>query len=294
MQLAKNPYSLQRLMEFQIQYIIGHVLMSILILEAGDKQANTSELGDRKPVPSSRQLLQTSATLYHKGGLCLLLNGIGSACTYWVMHSLVAELLAILLPSSVAYIVASVLLAETHFFWTAYTILPRDQLRFVPKPRNYQRWKALMLPTLAYATAEMVMVHVPALLISGFTLPLDKEVTIAQLSHIVRSDILISGIMLSAQLFLLLPSYMVLILAHASLLPRTCETLIFTPLRQQQRGRRVGEVFSVVKQGPLQAWEAAQMIGVVQWLWCLELHGKMCLCLVGVTCLVHLATNSMM
>lgn len=117
--------------------------MSILILEAGDKQANTSELRDKKPAPSSRQLLQTSAILYHKGGLCLLLNGIGSACTYWVMHSLVVKLLTILLPSPAAYIVASVLLAEIHFFWTAHTILPCDQPCFVPKSHNCQQWESL-------------------------------------------------------------------------------------------------------------------------------------------------------
>lgn len=268
--------------------------MSILILETVEKQANASEFGDKKPAPSSRQLLGTSAVLYRKGGLRLLLNGIGSACTYWAMHSSVAKLSTTLLPSPVAHIIASVLLAETRFFWTARTILPRDQLRFVPNPCDRRRWKALVFPTLVYAAAETVMVHVPALFDSSLAPPPDEEVTIARLSYIVRSDILISGLMLSAQLFLLLPSYIVLILVQASLLPPTCETLIFTPSRQQQRGRRVGEIFSAVNQGPLQAQEAAQMIGVGRLLWCLELHGKMCLCLVGVAAVVHSVVYSMM
>ncbi|CAI7577474.1 unnamed protein product [Penicillium viridicatum] len=274
----------------QIRYIIGHVLMSILIIETMEKQINASEHGDKKPAPSSRQLLRTIAVLYRKGGLRLLLNGIGTACTYWVMHSSVAKLSSILFPSPVAYIIASVLLAEKHFFWTAHTILPRDQLHLVPEPRDWRRWKALVLPTLVYAVAETVMMHVPALFDSDLTAP-EEEVAIVGLSYIVGSDILLAGFMLFAQLFLLFPSYIVLILVQASLLPPTCETLVFTP-REQQRGRRIGEIFAV-NGGPLRAQEAVQMVGVARLLWCLELHGKMCLCLFGVAAVVHSVVYSM-
>ncbi|KAJ5195973.1 hypothetical protein N7449_006452 [Penicillium cf. viridicatum] len=264
--------------------------MSILIIETVEKQTNASEHGDKKPAPPSRQLLQTITVLYRKGGLGLLLNGIGSACSYWAMHSSVAKLSSILLPSPVAYIIASVLLAEKHFFWTARTILPRDQLPLVPEPRGRQRWKALVIPTLVYAVAETVMMHVPALFDSDLTGP-DEEVAIVGLSYIVGSDILIAGLMLFAQLFLLFPSYMVLILAQASLLPPTCETLVFIP-REQQRGRRVGEIFAV-NGGQLRPQEAVQMVGVARLLWCLELHGKMCLCLFGVAAVVHSVVYSM-
>ncbi|RAQ70199.1 hypothetical protein COH20_001124 [Aspergillus flavus] len=258
--------------------------MSILILETVEKQADASELGDKKPAPSSRQLLRISAILYRSGGVRLLLNGISSACTYWAMHISVAKLSTTLLLSSAAHILASVLLAETHFLWTTRTILPRDQLRFVSNPGDRRRW--LVFPTLVYAAAETVMLHVPAVFDSSIAPVPDEEVTMAGLLYIVRSDILVSGLMLSAQLFLLLPSYMVLILVQASLLPPTCETLIFSPSRHQ-RGRRVGEIFSAVNRGPLRAQEAAQMIRMGQLLSCLELHGKMCLCLVGVAAVVH-------
>lgn len=67
------------------------------------------------------------------------------------MHSSVLKLLSFLLPSPVAYIIASVLLAETHFLWTAHTILPRDQVRLVPKRRDRQGWKSLVIPALIYA-----------------------------------------------------------------------------------------------------------------------------------------------
>ncbi|KAJ5604036.1 hypothetical protein N7537_006992 [Penicillium hordei] len=264
--------------------------MSILIIETVEKKTNASEHGDKKPAPSSRQLVRIITVLYRKGGLRLLLNGIDSACTYWAMHSSVSKLSSILLPSPVAYIIASVLLAEKHFFWTARTILPRDQLHLVPEPRDWQRWKALVIPTLVYAVVEMVMMHVPALFDSDLTGP-DEEVARVGLSYIVGSDILIAGLMLFAQLFLLFPSYIVLILAHASLLPPDCETLVFIP-REKQRGRRAGEIFAVDR-GPLRAQEAVQMVGVARLLCCLELHGKMCLCLFGVAAVVHSVVYSM-
>lgn len=263
--------------------------MSILFLEtvAVEKQASTSELGDKKLAPSSRELFRTVAILYRRGGFHLLLNGIGSTCAYWAMHSSVAKLLTTLILSPVAHIIASTLLAETRFFWTVRTILLREQLRFVSESRDRQRWKALVIPTLVYAAAEMVMMHVPALFDSSLASPQDEEVTVAVLSQIVRSDILISGLMLAAQLFLLLPSHIVLILVQASLLPPNCETLDFVPSRQQQRGRRVGEVFSAVSRVPLQVQEAVQIIGVGWLLYCPELHGKMWICLVVVTAVVH-------
>ncbi|KAF4763853.1 hypothetical protein HAV15_001826 [Penicillium sp. str.  len=278
------PIALSVILDILIRYIIGHVLMSILIIETVEKQTNASEHGDKKPAPSSRQLLQTITAIYRKGGLRLLLNGIGSACTYWAMHSSVAKASSIVLPSPVAYIIASVLLAEKHFFWTARTILPRDQLHLVPE-RDRQRWKVLAIPTLFYAVAEMMMMHVPALFDT------EQEIAITGLSYIVGSDILIAGFMLFAQLFLLFPSYILLILVQASLLPPTCEMLVFTQ-REQQWGRRVGEIFAV-NGGPLRAQEAVQMVGVARLLWCLELHGKMCLCLFGVAAVVHSAVYSM-
>ncbi|OJZ86040.1 hypothetical protein ASPFODRAFT_189983 [Aspergillus luchuensis CBS 106.47] len=292
--LLLAPISVGIVLDILVRYIIGHVLMSILILETVGKQVSVSKVADKKLAPSSRYLFQTSAALYRRGGFSLLLNGIYSAGTYWVMHSLVTNLSTILLPSQVAYVVASVLLAETRFFWTAKTILQRDQLRFVPSPHDLRRWRALVLPTLIYSTAEAVMVHFPGLLNSRLAPASSENVTIEGLPYIVRSDILISALMLFAQLFLLLPSYMALILVQASLLPPICETIIYRPSRQQQQGVRIGEIFAAVKQGPLQIWEAAQMIGTGRLLYCLELYGKMCLCLLVIAAMVHLTVYSML
>ncbi|PYH54475.1 uncharacterized protein BO96DRAFT_397775 [Aspergillus niger CBS 101883] len=295
------PIAFGIILDFLIRYILGHVLMSILILESLDKQATSydSELRHKRPGPSSRHLIQTIATLYRKGNLRLLLNGIGPACSYWIKHLCARSMLktALFLPSPVAYILASVLLAENRFLWTARTILPCDQQPFVPTSCDRQRWKALVPATALHAVIESFMMHLPALFDSDLSLPTETEITKAYLSGIVGSDILVSGVMLAAQLLLLFPSFIALILVQASLLPSACETLISAPVnqgwqqqqQQQHRGRRLGEIFSVFKRGPLQIQDAVRIIGARHVLWCLELHGKMCLCLVEVSAVVHLA-----
>lgn len=266
----------------------------MLILESVEKQVNSSQRGDKKLVPSSRYLLQTSAVLYRRGGFRLLLNGIGSACTYWVMHSSLTKISTILLPTPVAYIIASVLLAETHFFWTAKTILPHDQLRFVSSPHDRRRWRALALPTLIYSAAEAVMMYLPALFNSTLAPASTEKVTMERLSYIVRSEILISALMLFTHLSLLLPSFIMLLLVQASLLPPSCETLIVGPSKEKQQGIRIGEIFSAANRQPLQAREAAQMIGMRRFLYCLEVHGKMCFCLLVITAMVHLMVYSIL
>jgi hypothetical protein len=90
--------------------------------------------------------------------------------------------------------------------------------------------------------------------------------------------------MLALHLVLLLPSYIALISVEASFLPQTCETII--PPFSRQRGARVGELLPSTDL-PLQAQKAWQMIGVGRVLWCLELHGKMTLCLVCIAAIVH-------
>jgi hypothetical protein len=90
--------------------------------------------------------------------------------------------------------------------------------------------------------------------------------------------------MLALYLVLLLPSYITLILVKASFLPQTCETII--PSASRQQGARVRELLPSADL-LLQAQKAWQMIRVGRVLWCLELHGKMTLCLVCIAAIVH-------
>ncbi|GLB08839.1 hypothetical protein AtubIFM57258_004748 [Aspergillus tubingensis] len=299
--LVMVPIVINIILSGLIRYILGHVLMSILILESVENQASRyiPELSGKKPGPSSRHLLQTIATLYRKGSLRLLLNGIGSASSYWVKHLCSKQMLmkALFLPGPVAYVVSSVLLAEYHFLWTARTILPRDQQRFVPDSRDRQRWKALVPATALYAVAESFMMHVPAMFDSDLAPSATTEITKAYLSGIVGSDILVSGVMLATQLLLFFPSFIALILVQTSLLPSACETLVSAPVnqrrQQQQRGSRVGEIFAAFNKVPLLVQDVVKIIGVRHVLWCVELQAKMCLSLVGVSAVVHLAVHNM-
>ncbi|OJJ76598.1 hypothetical protein ASPBRDRAFT_52175 [Aspergillus brasiliensis CBS 101740] len=300
--LVLVPIGFGLIASFLIRYVIGHVLMSMLIVEISVKQtgSETSDSGQSKPAPPSRYLLQAIGGLYSKGGVKLFLNGIGSACTYWMMHSSTTGLLhkLVSIPGPIADILATVLLAEYRFFWTARTILPRHQQHFVLSSRDYQRLKALVPATAVYAIIESFMMDFPALFHRDFALSASTEVTKASLLGIVRSDILVSGVMLAAQLLLFFPALIALTLVQVSLLPSTCETLISAPAnqrrqQQQQRGSRIGEIFAVFNRVPLKVQDAAKIIEAKHVLWCLELHGKMCVCLFGVSAVVHLAVYNM-
>ncbi|PYI01614.1 hypothetical protein BO78DRAFT_245087 [Aspergillus sclerotiicarbonarius CBS 121057] len=279
------------ILDVLIRYMIGQVVMNLLILETGEPQARYwSVSGGRKGKAASRRLLATLSFLLHHGGITLLFNGIGAACTYWAAHSSLTKLLSSLILRRrflrpLAYPIASILLAETHLSWTARTILPPDQARYVDGARDRRRWAALALPTLIHASAESILSHLPALAEELIGAP-QESMDEATHSTIIMSEIIVCVLMLACQLLLLLPSRIALISVEASLLPRTCETLVFSPTRQ--RGTRVREIFPTAEL-PLRTRSAWQMIGVGRLMWCLELHGKMCLWLMGVTALVHSA-----
>ncbi|RAL03333.1 uncharacterized protein BO80DRAFT_350391 [Aspergillus ibericus CBS 121593] len=279
------------IVDILIRYVIGQVVMSLLILETCEPQArHWSVSGGRKGKAASRRLLASLSFLYHRGGIALLFNGFGAACTYWATHSSLTKLLSSLvlrprLLRPLAYPIASILLAENHLSWTARTILPRDQVRYVPSGRDRRRWAALALPTLIHAAAESILSHLPALVEELSGAP-PESVNEATHRTVIRSDIIVCVLMLALHLLLLLPSRIALISVEASLLPRTCETLVLSPTRQ--RGTRVREIFPTVEL-PLRTRKALQMVGVARLMWCLALHGKMCLWLLGVTALVHAA-----
>lgn len=71
----------------KIRYVLGHVIMSILILETAETQTDSHEMGGEKRIPSCRRLIQTLSSLYSKGGIHILLSGFGAGCDYWVAHS---------------------------------------------------------------------------------------------------------------------------------------------------------------------------------------------------------------
>lgn len=263
--------------------------MSILILETAEAQTDCHETGSEKRIPSCRRLLRTLSSLYSKGGLRLLFSGLGAAWSYWGVHSSLTKLLSVLFLrhkslQPLAHIVSSVLLAEYHFFWSARTILPRDQISQVSRRRDWGRWKSLTIPALVYAGTETCMRHIPAI-IEDFSGTPYEPVTFARKSTIILSDISVSVLMLALHLVLLLPSYIALISVEASFLPQSCETIIPSS-SSRQRGARVGELFPAADL-PLQTQKAWQMIGAGRILWCLELHGKMTLCLVYIAALVH-------
>ncbi|GLA39546.1 hypothetical protein AnigIFM63309_007142 [Aspergillus niger] len=315
------------ILELAIRHIIGNVVMPLLILETMENQSPNPNKDDNKkskPKPTiTRSLLQTITTFHRKEGLILLLNGFQYAIYYNVKYFIVTGLLSSPIarfPEPLAHIIASVALAEYHFFRTASAVLPpAEQMRYVPLDLDFNRWDALLLPTLLYAVAEAIMMYVPGLLLS----PLDPDEVLllpsdlSGITALVRSDILVAGLMLVVQVLLLFPAYIVLVLVEGSLVPGDCETLISLPEKEEQdekqeddnsndemmkwgwddeeeeeeeecpkqQGKLIKDIFRLPT--PLHVLDVVEMISVRQLLYCLELHGQMCLCLVGVAAMVQ-------
>ncbi|PYH74467.1 uncharacterized protein BO88DRAFT_354796 [Aspergillus vadensis CBS 113365] len=313
-------------LDFIIRYIIGNLIMSLLILETidsnppnpnKDRDNVDNKKSNPKPTTTTRNLLQTLTTLHHKNGVTSLINGFHYTIYYNLRYFIVTGMLTSPIarfPEPLAHIVASVALAEFHFFRTAGAILPpAEQMRYVPLGLDYHRWNVLLLPTLLYAIAESIMMYVPGLLLAPvrFDGVLLQPEDLTDVTSLVRSDVLVAGLMLVAQVLVLFPAYIVLVVVEGSLIPGDCETLIPLPEEVQQdekngggdnqialwkeededegypkqQGRLVKDPFRLP--GPLHVLDVVEMISVRQLLYCLELHGKMCLCVVGIAAVVQ-------
>ncbi|GKZ16941.1 hypothetical protein AbraIFM66951_010658 [Aspergillus brasiliensis] len=297
--------------------------MPLLILETlGNcpNQANKDKKSKTRSI-TTRNLRQTITTLYRKGGLDFLLNGLNYACLYATLHIMLTNLLSwpLFFPHPpVAHLIASVVLAEYHFFWTAGSVLPpAEQIRYMPLDHDRDRVTTLYFPTLVYAIAETIMIYLPGSLLDEQQQQQHQQYqavtsssVLSDITALVRHDILVAGLMLVAQVLLLLPTYIVLVVIQGSLIPGACETLIFLPEEQQdekddsdnddmkkeggeeeeeeypkQQGKLIKDIFGLP--GPSDPLDVIEMISVRQLLYCLELHGKMCLCLVGVAVMVE-------
>ncbi|PYH35987.1 uncharacterized protein BO87DRAFT_375003 [Aspergillus neoniger CBS 115656] len=298
--------------------------MSLLILETidsnppnpnKDKDKDDNTKSQPKPTTTTRNLLQTLTTLHREKGLISLINGFHYTIYYNLRYFIVTGMLTSPIarfPEPLTHIIASVALAEFHFFRTAGAILPpAEQMRYVPLGLDYYRWNALLLPTLLYAIAESIMMYVPGLLLAPvrFDGVLLQPEDLTDVTSLVRSDVLVAGLMLVAQVLVLFPAYVVLVVVEGSLVPGDCETLISMPEEEgekigdgddqivlwkeeeedeeypKQQGRLIKDLFRLP--GPLHVLDVVEMISVRQLLYCLELHGKMCLCVVGVATVVQ-------
>ncbi|RAL07130.1 uncharacterized protein BO97DRAFT_464601 [Aspergillus homomorphus CBS 101889] len=236
------PIAIGMILNLPIRYIIGHIVMSLLIIETDVGQDELTGVVGKKQVASSRRLFET---------------------LYWAARSFLMQLLALLAPRhraiiALGSILSSGLLAERHFFWTARTILSRSQSSHVSKSCRLNRWRSLAIPTLIYTCSETLMAHLPAIM----------------------EDF--AGILNACHPLLLLPSDIILVSVGVSLLPPTYETIVSTTKRKH--GIRLGRSFR-----RLMYREGQNRHGTGRLPCYLELHAKMCLCLLLVDAGVHCA-----
>lgn len=142
---------------------MGHVFATMLILE-GERTPTPSRYSDtehQKDHSHGSRItdspLKTFTFLRATGGTRMLFRGLSISILYHVCLYLFTATLHLLTGPSIfattlADILARVLLSELHLTWTQATICARASA-FVSPTHNPQRWSALLIPTLVRATA---------------------------------------------------------------------------------------------------------------------------------------------
>lgn len=263
----------------QVRYTLGHTLSRILTLQSayatvhGQGIDNESVGSCSTDAPLSRHLLRSLRELYAHHGLRIFFKGLYVGAIYRISKVVLTSLLAASVfrhakLSIIAEIVAKVLLAETHMYWTHATILTRrSHPRVRLWPRDLAQWKKILLPSLVQASAIALLRW-----ISRTTSTIDATSSsdaARTVSGLAVARVLVA---LIVQAFVLAPTTVWLTLAEAKSLDRKEETLVYD--RTKGRFMNIGAVFA----GDQQNRKELHLDGVSLplCLWLLELHLKKC------------------
>ena len=262
-----------------MRYTLGHTLASILTLHSVYTQNHGRKYEDEDAEPStsdaplSRHLANSLRVLYAHRGLRILAKGLYIAAIYQLSKTAVASVLTatILRPvrvHPVANIVATVLLAEAHMYWTHATISSgKSSLRVRLWTHDHKRWKKLVLPCAAQGSAVALLNWVSR------SLPDMSGASNSDVSRTLSAiAVLRAFIALIVRSFVLAPAAAWLTLVEASCLDSGQETLVYE--RGKGRFVSVGAVFAGYEQrGSGELWKG---VSLHLCLWLLELHVKKC------------------
>jgi hypothetical protein len=260
-----------------VRYTLGHTLASILTLESvyarshGHKDED-SEL-NAPFAPLSRHLFYSLRVLYAHQGLRIFTTGLHVAAIYQALKVVLRNLLAatILYPvgsQPIADIVATVLLAEAHMYFTHTTISSsKSSLGGRLWTHDRERWIKLSLPCLAQASALALLNWVSRSLpdLSG-----SSNIDASQMLSAIA--VLRAFVALIIRSFVLAPVTAWLTLVEASCLDSRQETLIYE--QAKRKFASVGAVFARHEQRSFgELWKG---VSLHLCLWLLELHVKKC------------------
>jgi hypothetical protein len=262
-----------------VRYTLGHTLASILTLQSihtqnhGGKYEGEDASLSTSDAPLSRRPANSLRVLYAHLGLRIFAKGLFIAAIYQLLKTVVTSMLTatILRPVGIgplADIVAMVLLAEAHMYWTHATISTgKSNLRVRSWTHSRTRWKKLVLPCAAQGSAVALLDW------ASRSLPDMSGASNSDVSRTLSAiAVLRAFVALIVRSFVLAPAAAWLTLVEASCLDLGQETLVYE--RAKKRFVSGGAVFARYEQrSSRELWKG---VSLHLCLWLLELHVKKC------------------
>ncbi|KAL1306129.1 hypothetical protein AAFC00_004243 [Neodothiora populina] len=181
-----------------------------------------------KQEPLTRSIRKTIRHLHSVGGFSARWRGLGVSAAYHLAHSLCSNFIAsffhdFAIVQAITYIVSSVLLARIHMTWTHVMISepsPKPWFRRIVSDAGV--WRALILPSAVYATAQMTTIGLPVIAFVTFT----SGSGVANYSQMWIGLLASVMVMLGLSLLVLLPASVTLTRIEASFLPEDETTIV--------------------------------------------------------------------
>jgi hypothetical protein len=236
-----------------VRYTLGHPVASILTLQSvytrnhGRKYKDEDAAINISDAPLSHYLAKSLHVLYGHRGLYILARGLYVATIYQLLKIAVTNVLTATIfravgANPIADIMATVLLAEVHMYWTHATISSGNSMvRFRSWTLDRKRWKKLVLPCAVQGSAIALLHWVSR------SLP---DATGASYSDVSRTlsavAVLRAFIALTVRSLVMAPAAAWLTLVEASCLDSGQETLVYE--RRKGRFVSIGAVFAGYEQ----------------------------------------------
>ena len=199
-----------------------------------------TEVAIFKEEPLTASMRNTVRHLISIGGAGARWRGLGASITYHIAHSVCMNLVCAMfgqssptiyarIPYCVAWILSGVFLSTIHATWTQVMISQPSALPWWKRiSGGRQMYKALILPSLVYAVAQLALVMIPFAIFSAFApaVAYGREFVAEDQKRAIAGAISALGAAFFIGLAVVLPASVTLTRVEASLLPEDQEIIV--------------------------------------------------------------------
>ena len=187
--------------------------------------------------PITANIRNTIGHLHRVGGFRARWRGLGTSILYHALHGGVAALLSSfvgfgLFGNALVYIFTSVALSRFHMLWTHAMIAHPTTKPFYRRMVSRKQCKAILLPSLVFATAQQATLIAPLAVAFALGLPQDHMHHLGEHSDCARTAFQVLRVLavpataIAVALAVLLPAAVTLTRIEATLLPEDQESIV--------------------------------------------------------------------